>query len=196
MLIQKITSQLIQQEMLACRSPQQSWRVFVNHYSTRKGEERYQLETEWSDLHQRENEEMLDYLSRASAIRLKFESYGDTRDDRTMCAHIARHLSDTYERVRDFLILDVCLSSRKLEEVLRTASHEKQRSGRWRGRDGSEERIALVAAGAGRNSGASRAGGHDYWERNRNYPPGFFCQMHGDNSNHDTSAALSCARSS
>ena len=100
---------------------------------------------------------MLDYLSRASAIRLKLESYGDARDDRTMCAHIARHLSDTYERVRDFLLLDVSLSSRKLEEVLRTAIHEKQRSGRGRG--GSEERIALVAAGAGRSSGASRAGG-------------------------------------
>ena len=69
-----------------------------------------------------------------------------------MCAHIARHLSDTYERVRDFLLLDVSLSSRKLEEVLRTASHEKQRSGRWRGRDGIEERIALVAADAGRPS--------------------------------------------
>ena len=175
MLIQKITSQPIQQEILACRSPQQAWRVFVNHYFTRKGEERYQLETRWSDLHQREDEDVLDYLSRASAIRLKLESYGDTRDDRTMCAHIARHLSDTYERVRDFLLLDVSLSSRKLEEVLRTASHEKQRSGRWRGRDGSEERIALVAAGAGRSSGASRAGGLDCWERNRNYPPGFFC---------------------
>ena len=107
-----------------------------------------------------------------------------------MCAHIARHLSDTYERVRDFMLLDVSLSSRKLEEVLRTASHEKQRSGRWRGRDGSEERIALVAAGAGRNSGASRAGGHDSWERNRNYPPGFSCQIHGDNSNHDTSDCI------
>ena len=92
---------------------------------------------------------MLDYLSRASAIRLKLESYGDTRDDRTMSAHIARHLSDSYERVRDFLLLGASLSSRKLEEVLRTASHEKQRSGR--GRDGSEERIALVAAGAGRS---------------------------------------------
>ena len=44
MLIQKITSQPIQQEILACRSPQQVWRVFVNHYSTRKGEETYQLE--------------------------------------------------------------------------------------------------------------------------------------------------------
>ena len=33
MLIQKITSQPIQQEILACRSPQQAWRVFVNHYS-------------------------------------------------------------------------------------------------------------------------------------------------------------------
>ena len=83
------------------------------------------------DLHQRENEDVLDYLSRASAIRLKLESYGDTTDDRTMSAHIARHLSDTYERVRDSLLLDVSLSSRKLEEVLRTASHEKQRSGRW-----------------------------------------------------------------
>ena len=107
-----------------------------------------------------------------------------------MCAHIARHLSDTYERVRDFLLLDVSLSSRKLEEVLRTASHEKQRSGRWRGRDGSEERIALVTAGAGRSSGASRAGGLDCWERDRNFPPGFFCQIHGDNSNHDTSDCI------
>ena len=97
MLIQKITSQLIQQETLACRSPQQSWRVFVNHYSTRKGEERYQLETEWSDLHQRENEEVLDYLSRASAIRLKLESYGDTRDDRTMCAHKSIHFPVKYK---------------------------------------------------------------------------------------------------
>ena len=35
-LIQKITSQPIQQEILACRSPQQAWRVFVNHYSTRE----------------------------------------------------------------------------------------------------------------------------------------------------------------
>ena len=78
-----------------------------------------------------------------------------------MCAHIARHLSDTYERVRDFLLLDVSLSSRKLEEVLRTASHEKQSSRRWRGRDGSEERIALVVAGVGGNSGANRAGGLD-----------------------------------
>ena len=37
MLIQKITSQPIQQETLACRSPQQAWSVFVNHYSTTKG---------------------------------------------------------------------------------------------------------------------------------------------------------------
>ena len=105
-----------------------------------------------------------------------------------MCAHIARHLSDSYERVRDFLLLDVSLSSRKLEEVLRTASHEKQRSGR--GRDGSEERIALVAAGAGRSGGASRAGGLDCWERDRSYPPEFFCQIHGDNSNHDSSDCI------
>ena len=103
-LIRKITSQPIQQEILACRSPQQAWRVFVNHYTTRKGEERYQLETQWSDLHERENEDVLDYLSRASAIRLTFESYGDTRDDRTMCAHICRHLSGSYERVPHTLI--------------------------------------------------------------------------------------------
>ena len=30
MLIQKITRRPIQQEILACRSPQQAWRVFVN----------------------------------------------------------------------------------------------------------------------------------------------------------------------
>ena len=89
--------------------------MFVDHYSTRKGEGRYQLETQWSDLYQRENEDVLDYLSRESAIRLKLESYGDTSDDRTMCSHIARHLSDFYERVRDFLLLDVSLSSGKLE---------------------------------------------------------------------------------
>ena len=89
--------------------------MFVNHYSTRKGEERYQPETQWSDLHQRENEDVLDCLFRASAIRLKLESYGDTRDDRTMCAHICRHLSGSYERVRDFLLLDVSLSGRKLK---------------------------------------------------------------------------------
>ena len=47
MLIHKITSQSIQQEILACRSPQQAWRVFVNHYSTRKVEESYQLQTQW-----------------------------------------------------------------------------------------------------------------------------------------------------
>ena len=27
----------------------------------------------------------------------------------------------------------------------------------------------------------------DCWERDRNYPPEFFCQIHGDNSSHDTS---------
>ena len=27
----------------------------------------------------------------------------------------------------------------------------------------------------------------DCWERDRNYPPEFFCQIHGDISNHDTS---------
>ena len=27
----------------------------------------------------------------------------------------------------------------------------------------------------------------DCWERARNYPPEFFCQIHGDNSSHDTS---------
>ena len=46
MLIQKITSQPIILEILARRSPQQAWRVFVNHYSTRKGEDRYQRETQ------------------------------------------------------------------------------------------------------------------------------------------------------
>ena len=131
---------------------------------------------------------MLDYLSRTSAILLKLESYGDTRDYRTMCAHIARNISDSYERVRDFLLLDVSLSSRKLEEVLRTASHEKQRSGR--GRDGSEERIALVAAGASRSDGASCAGGLDCMERDRTYPSEFFCKIHGDNRNHDTSDCI------
>ena len=25
----------------------------------------------------------------------------------------------------------------------------------------------------------------DCWERGRNYPPEFFCQIHGDNSSHD-----------
>ena len=90
--------------------------------------------------------------------------------------------------MRDFLLLDVSLSSRKLEEVLRTASHEKQRSGR--GRDGREERIALVAAGAGHSGGASRAGGLECWERDRNYPPEFFSQINGDNSNHDTSDCI------
>ena len=141
--------------------------MFVGHYSTRKGEERYQLETQWSDLHQRGNKGILDYLSRASAIRLKLESYGDTRDGRTMCAHIA----STFQilmRVRDFLLLDVSLSSRKREGGLRTASHEKQRSGR--GRDGGEERIAHVAVGAGRSGGASRVVGFNCWERDRNYP--------------------------
>ena len=53
-----------------------------------------------------------------------------------MCAHIARHLSDSYERVRDFLLLDVSLSGRKLEEVLKTgepreaAFRERERLGR------------------------------------------------------------------
>ena len=27
----------------------------------------------------------------------------------------------------------------------------------------------------------------DYWERARNYPPEFICQIHVDNGNHDTS---------
>ena len=71
---------------------------------------------------------------------------------------------------------------------MRTASHEKQRSGR--GREGSEERIALVAAGAGRSGGASRAGGLDCRERDRTYPPEFFCQIHGDNRNYDTSDCI------
>ena len=131
---------------------------------------------------------MVDYLSRASVIRLKLESYGDTRDDRTMSTHIARNITDSYERVRDFLLLDVSLPGCKLQEVLRTASHEKQRSGR--GRDGSEERITLFDAGAGRSGGASRAGGLNCWERDRKYPPGFICQIHRDNSNHDTSDCI------
>ena len=138
---------------------------------------------------------MLDYLPRPSAIRLKLESYGDTRDDRTMCAHLDRHLSDSYDRVRDFFLLDISLSSRKLEEVLRIASHEKQRSGRWKGRDGGEERIVLVAPGAGRSGGVSRAGGLDCCERNwdnppRKYPLALICQIDGDNSNHETSDCI------
>ena len=30
----------------------------------------------------------------------------------------------------------------------------------------------------------------DCWERDRNYPPEFFCQIHGDNSSHDTSDCI------
>ena len=30
----------------------------------------------------------------------------------------------------------------------------------------------------------------DCWERDRNYPPEFSCQIHGDNSNHDSSDCI------
>ena len=30
----------------------------------------------------------------------------------------------------------------------------------------------------------------DCWERDRNYPPEFFCQIHGDNSSHGTSDCI------
>ena len=109
-----------------------------------------------------------------------------------MIERCAPTLLDTFQ-----ILVSVCVISCSLmfpfravnlEEVLRTASHEKQRSGR--GRNGSEERIALVAAGAGQSDGASRAGGRDCWEGDRNYPLKFFCQIHRDNSNHDTSDCI------
>ena len=69
-----------------------------------------------------------------------------------MIERCAPTLLDTFqilERVRDFLLLDVSLSSRKLEEVLRTASHEKQRSGRGRDERG-EDRARRCRRGSER----------------------------------------------
>ncbi|CAN0387248.1 unnamed protein product [Pylaiella littoralis] len=94
MLIQKICCQPIQQQVLACRTPQQAWRVFLSHDAVKRSDERNQLEEEWTYLKQGDSESVTDYLSRASAIRMKLGSYGDTREDSTMCKHIVRGLDD------------------------------------------------------------------------------------------------------
>ena len=134
--------------IFAARSPQEPWRVFGSHYAVKSEDERERVEDEWNELSQKEGENIMSYYGRAKAIRMKLQSYGDQRPDASMCKHIARRMLPSLKICSDHVLLLPDLSSRTMEDLLRRAAHELERSGRP-GEEREETRHALVAAGVG-----------------------------------------------
>ena len=137
----------------------------------------------------------MSFYGRAKAIRMKLESYGDKRPDAYMCQHIARRMLPSLKLCSDHVLLLPDLSSRTMEDLLRRAAHELERSGRP-GEEREETRHALVAAGMGRGDRGGRNAGHGgKSERNsrRGQPhtlPLNYCARHGEGQGHNTSDCI------
>ena len=124
---------------------------------------RERVEDEWNELRQKEGESTMSFYGRAKAIRMKLQSYGDQRPDASMCKHIARRMLPSLKICSDHVLLLPDLSSRTMEDLLRRAAHELERSGRP-GEEREETGHALVAAGVGRGDrgGRNAAGDQGY----------------------------------
>ncbi|CAN0335507.1 unnamed protein product [Hapterophycus canaliculatus] len=85
MLISKGKVQPVHGNMYAIGSPLRAWRVLRKFYEEKRADERQRLETDWVDLRQGPNERVLDYLARASAIRLKLQQNDGNRPEDMMC---------------------------------------------------------------------------------------------------------------
>lgn len=103
-LITKITTQPVQEQILAAESPQAGWRVFQACYTQSKTQEREILDNTWNCLRQKEGESLLQYWGRASAVWMKLRSYGDNREDSSMCKHVARGLLPANADVKDRIL--------------------------------------------------------------------------------------------
>ena len=93
--------------------------MFESHYAV-KSEERERVEDEWNELCQKEGENIMSYYGRAKAIRMKLQSYGDQRPDVSMCKHIARRMLPSLKICSDHALLLPDLSSRTMEDLLRS----------------------------------------------------------------------------
>ncbi|CAB1113069.1 unnamed protein product [Ectocarpus sp. CCAP 1310/34] len=200
-MLAKITAQPVQAQILAAESPQAGYRVFIDQYSQDKSQERQNLDDAWNVIGQRQGESLMDYYGRAVALWMRLRSYGDYRDEKSMCRHIVRGFLPRFEKTKDRLLFDTMLSRATMQEMLRMEEHEL----RYERRDGErkeEMRHALVAAGVGRGGGAgkpaaagSEQGGHRPQQPQGSLPlhqqnqqqPSHFCQLHGPNSTHETS---------
>ena len=106
--------------IFAAGSPQDAWMVFDSHYAVKSEDERERVEDEWNELRQKEGEDIMSCYGRAKAIRVKLESYGDKRPDASMCKHIARRMLPSLKLCGDHVLLLPDLSSRTMEDILRS----------------------------------------------------------------------------
>ncbi|CAN0444778.1 unnamed protein product, partial [Scytosiphon promiscuus] len=88
LLILKVTHTPVPQAILATGSPQKGWEVFVKYYEERGDAKRDRLEMEWNELEQGEDENVVEFLARASTIRMNLESFGMKRNDNQACKHM------------------------------------------------------------------------------------------------------------
>ncbi|CAN0454553.1 unnamed protein product, partial [Hapterophycus canaliculatus] len=115
--------------MYATGTPQRAWKVLIGFYEEKRAGERQRSETEWVDLRQGPDERVLDYLTRASAIRLKLQQHDDSRPEDMMCQHIVRKLNSRFDSYKPALFAIPNLPSQTMTKVLRTADQERERSG-------------------------------------------------------------------
>ncbi|CAB1104092.1 unnamed protein product [Ectocarpus sp. CCAP 1310/34] len=197
-MLAKITAQPVQAQILASESPQAGYRVFLEQYSQDKSQERQTLDDAWNVIGQRQAESLMDYYGRAVALWMRLRSYGDNRDEKSMCRHIVRGFLPRFEKSKDRLLFDSMLSrgyDAGDAEVGRARAEVRAESWRGEERDGH----ALVVAGVGRGGGAgkpaaagSEQGGHRLQQpkgsvQPHQQQPSHFCQLHGPNSTHETS---------
>ncbi|CAB1114482.1 unnamed protein product [Ectocarpus sp. CCAP 1310/34] len=197
-MLAKITAQPVQAQILASEPPQAGYRVFLEQYSQEKSHERQTLDDAWNLIGQRQGESLKDYYGRAVALWMRLRSYGDNRDEKSMCKHIVRGFLPRFDKTKDRLLFDSMLSRATMQEMLRLEEHEL-RYERRAGEGKEEMRHALVAAGVGRGGEAgkpaaagSEQGGHRLQQPQRSVQPhqqqpSHFCQLHGPNSTHETS---------
>ena len=110
MLIQKIPYVPNMRMILSAGSPQEGWACLRKYYETRAGSKKAKLRRDWSNVKQAEGEMPREYLTRASVIRTKLESYETPMDDVEANHHIAAGLSSLYEVGTSILLATSSLS--------------------------------------------------------------------------------------
>ena len=146
-LMPKIIFGPVLRHMEAKGNPQQAWRVFCEFYEKHGSSAKERLRDEWRNLRMGAKELPQEYMSRASAIRLNLESHNVMFDDAEANRHIVSHLSDDFEFIRNYMLVDESLDTPKIERLVRDA-HERKETKR-RKEENDAQQFALATAGHG-----------------------------------------------
>ena len=196
-IITKVTTQPIQEQILASESPQGAWRVFQDFYTRDGSQERDILDDTWNCMSQKEGETLMEYWGRASAVWMKLKTLGDNREDSSMTKHFARGLLPKHSSLTDRILYHSTPTRQITQGLLRQAELELGNSRRRR--EGYEATThALVAAAPGANRGGSTrtaaaagaSGGPSSGLQQREAGGQLFCHYHGWNMSHSTTDCL------